>query len=204
MRAAGRTVRHGSFFDTVTIEAADDRDALGAAALEAGINLRPLDGAIAASFDETTTDEALESLLAASGAGSASEAPSAIPSSLSRKGGFMRQPVFHRYRTETEMLRYMRSLADRDLALDRCMIPLGSCTMKLNATAAMLPVTWPEFARIHPYAPHDQAKGYAEMLPRLEELLADCTGDAAVSLPPTARQLGRRHGDVAAHHRCKF
>ena len=129
MRAAGRTVRHGSFFDTVTIEAADDRDALVAAAVAAGINLRPLDGAIAASFDETSTDEMLESLLGALGAGKAEDAPAAIPASLSRKAGFMRQPVFHRYRTETEMLRYMRSLADRDLALDRCMIPLGSCTM---------------------------------------------------------------------------
>ena len=197
MRAAGRTVRHGSFFDTVTIEAADDRDALVAAALEAGINLRPLDGAIAASFDETTTDEALESLLAALGAGSAGEAPSAIPSSLSRKGGFMRQPVFHRYRTETEMLRYMRSLADRDLALDRCMIPLGSCTMKLNATAEMIPVTWPEFAGIHPYAPADQAEGYAEMISRLEAMLADCTGYAAVSLQPNAGSQGEFAGLLA-------
>ena len=205
MRAAGRTVRHGSFFDTVTIEAADDRDVLVAAALEAGINLRPLDGAIAASFDETTTDEVLESLLAALGAGSAGEAPSAIPSSLSRKGGFMRQPVFHRYRTETEMLRYMRSLADRDLALDRCMIPLGSCTMKLNATAEMIPVTWPEFARIHPYAPADQAKGYAEMITRLEEMLADCTGYAAVSLQPNAGSQGEFAGlmAIARYHQSR-
>ena len=198
-------MRHGSFFDTVTIEAADDRDALVAAALEAGINLRPLDGAIAASFDETTTDEVLESLLAALGAGSASEAPSAIPSSLSRKGGFMRQLVFHRYRTETEMLRYMRSLADRDLALDRCMIPLGSCTMKLNATAEMIPVTWPEFARIHPYAPNDQAKGYAEMITRLEKMLADCTGYAAVSLQPNAGSQGEFAGlmAIARYHQSR-
>ncbi|HCL68945.1 MAG TPA: glycine dehydrogenase (aminomethyl-transferring), partial [Gammaproteobacteria bacterium] len=205
MRAEGRTVRHDNFFDTVAIEAADDRDALVAAALEAGINLRPLDGAIAASFDETTTDEVLESLLAALGAGSAREAPSAIPSSLSRKGGFMCQPVFHRYRTETEMLRYMRSLADRDLALDRCMIPLGSCTMKLNATAEMIPVTWPEFARIHPYAPADQAKGYAEMITRLEEMLADCTGYAAVSLQPNAGSQGEFAGlmAIARYHQSR-
>ena len=197
MRGAGRTVRHDRFFDTVVIEAADDRDTLIGAALEAGINLRPLDGAVAASFDETSSDDMLQRLLAALGAGEISDAPSAIPSGLARKDGFMRQPVFHRYRTETEMLRYMRSLADRDLALDRCMIPLGSCTMKLNATAEMIPVTWPEFAGIHPYAPADQAEGYAEMITRLEAMLADCTGYAAVSLQPNAGSQGEFAGLLA-------
>ena len=197
MRGAGRTVRHDRFFDTVVIEAADDRDTLIGAALEAGINLRPLDGAVAASFDETSSDDMLQRLLAALGAGEISDAPSAIPSGLARKDGFMRQPVFHRYRTETEMLRYMRSLADRDLALDRCMIPLGSCTMKLNATAEMIPVTWPEFAGIHPYAPADQAEGYAEMISRLETMLADCTGYAAVSLQPNAGSQGEFAGLLA-------
>ena len=197
MRGAGRTVRHDRFFDTVVIEAADDRDTLIGAALEAGINLRPLDGAVAASFDETSSDDMLQRLLAALGAGEISDAPSAIPSGLARKDGFMRQPVFHRYRTETEMLRYMRSLADRDLALDRCMIPLGSCTMKLNATAEMIPVTWPEFAGIHPYAPADQVEGYAEMISRLEAMLADCTGYAAVSLQPNAGSQGEFAGLLA-------
>ena len=197
MREAGRTVRHDRFFDTVVIEAADDRDTMIGAALEAGINLRPLDGAVAASFDETSNDDMLQRLLAALGAGEISDAPSAIPSGLARKDGFMCQPVFHRYRTETEMLRYMRSLADRDLALDRCMIPLGSCTMKLNATAEMIPVTWPEFAGIHPYAPADQAEGYAEMISRLEAMLADCTGYAAVSLQPNAGSQGEFAGLLA-------
>ena len=197
MRGAGRTVRHDRFFDTVTIEAADDRDALIKAALEAGFNLRAMDGAFAASFDETSSDEMLDRLLTALGAGTVGDAPSAIPAGLSRKDGFMRQPVFHRYRTETEMLRYMRSLADRDLALDRCMIPLGSCTMKLNATAEMIPVTWPEFAQIHPYAPADQAEGYAEMITRLEAMLADCTGYAAVSLQPNAGSQGEFAGLMA-------
>ena len=197
MRGAGRTVRHDRFFDTVVIEAEDDRNAMIGAALEAGINLRPLDGAVAASFDETSSEDMLQRLLAALGAGEISDAPSAIPSGLARKDGFMRQPVFHRYRTETEMLRYMRSLADRDLALDRCMIPLGSCTMKLNATAEMIPVTWPEFAQIHPYAPADQAEGYAEMITRLEAMLADCTGYAAVSLQPNAGSQGEFAGLLA-------
>ena len=205
MRGAGRTVRHDRFFDTVTIEAADDRDALIEAALEAGFNLRAMDGAFAASFDETSSDEMLDQLLTALGAGTVGDAPSTIPAGLARKDGFMRQPVFHRYRTETEMLRYMRSLADRDLALDRCMIPLGSCTMKLNATAEMIPVTWPEFAQIHPYAPSDQAEGYAEMITRLEAMLADCTGYAAVSLQPNAGSQGEFAGlmAIARYHKSR-
>ena len=205
MRGAGRTVRHDRFFDTVTIEAADDRDALIEAALDAGFNLRAMDGAFAASFDETSSDEMLDQLLTALGAGTVGDAPSTIPAGLARKDGFMRQPVFHRYRTETEMLRYMRSLADRDLALDRCMIPLGSCTMKLNATAEMIPVTWPEFAQIHPYAPSDQAEGYAEMITRLEAMLADCTGYAAVSLQPNAGSQGEFAGlmAIARYHKSR-
>ena len=197
MRAAGRSVRHDHFFDTVTIEAPDDRDALVAAALEAGFNLRSLDGAISASFDETGSAEMLERLLDALGATAPGDVGSCLPDALRREGDFMQQPVFHRYRTETEMLRYMRSLADRDLALDRCMIPLGSCTMKLNATAEMIPVTWPEFANIHPYAPADQAEGYAAMIARLEVMLAEATGYAAVSLQPNAGSQGEFAGLLA-------
>ncbi len=199
MRAAGRTVRHDDFFDTVTIEAPDDRDDLVAAARDAGINLRIMDGAIAASFDETGSTGMLDRLLGALGASAApATAPATtIPDALRRADGFMRQPVFHRYRTETEMLRYMRSLADRDLALDRCMIPLGSCTMKLNATAEMIPVTWPEFANIHPYAPADQAAGYAAMIARLEAMLAESTGYAGVSLQPNAGSQGEFAGLLA-------
>ncbi len=117
MTAAGRRVRHQHFFDTVTIEAPDDADDLMAAALAEGINLRRMDNAVAASFDETSTAEMLDRLLLALGAGAAVDSNLSLPAALSRKGEFMQQPVFHRYRTETEMMRYMRALADRDLAL---------------------------------------------------------------------------------------
>lgn len=199
MRRAGHVVRHEAFFDTVAIEAADDQDTLMAAALKAGFNLRPLEGALAASFDETTTSAQLENLLAALNAHmpTSDEAVSSLPQSILRTTSFLRQPVFHKYRSETEMMRYMRSLADRDLALDRCMIPLGSCTMKLNATAEMMPVTWPEFANIHPYAPDDQAAGYLEMIDRLEKLLATATAYAAVSLQPNAGSQGEFAGLLA-------
>ena len=199
MRRAGHVVRHEAFFDTVAIEAADDQDTLMAAALKAGFNLRPLEGALAASFDETTTSAQLKSLLAALNAPmpTSEDVVSSLPQSTLRTTSFLRQPVFHKYRSETEMMRYMRSLADRDLALDRCMIPLGSCTMKLNATAEMMPVTWPEFANIHPYAPDDQAAGYLEMIDRLEKLLATATGYAAVSLQPNAGSQGEFAGLLA-------
>ncbi len=197
MKAAGRTIRHDSFFDTVTLEAADDADSLMTAALDAGINLRRMDGAVAVSFDETSTAQMLERLLGALGAGAGDEVYGDLPSHVVRTDSFMQQPVFHAYRTETEMLRYMRRLADRDLALDRCMIPLGSCTMKLNATAEMIPVTWPGFANIHPYAPADQMKGYGELITRLERLLAECTGYAAVSVQPNAGSQGEFAGLLA-------
>ncbi|MEC9226488.1 MAG: aminomethyl-transferring glycine dehydrogenase, partial [Pseudomonadota bacterium] len=205
MRAAGRRVRHEQFFDTVTIEAPDDRDGLVAAALEAGFNLRSMDGAVSASFDETSSADMLDRLLGALGATPQGDAGSCLPDELRRDGGFMQQPVFHSYRTETEMLRYMRSLADRDLALDRCMIPLGSCTMKLNATAEMIPVTWPKFANIHPYAPADQAEGYAAMISRLEVMLAEATGYAAVSLQPNAGSQGEFAGllAIARYHEAR-
>ena len=198
MRRAGRRVRHDVFFDTVVIEAPEDRDALAAAAVKAGINLRILDRAVAASFDETGDDAMLARCLTAlGGAKPTATVPSILPADLIRRDPFMSHPVFHRYRTETDMLRYMRCLADRDLALDRCMIPLGSCTMKLNATAEMMPITWPEFASIHPYAPQDQAVGYRQMITKLEEMLAQSTGYAAVSLQPNAGSQGEFAGLLA-------
>ena len=199
MRASGRTIRHQAFFDTVVLDAAQDRDQLIAAADKAGFNLRSLDGAVAASFDETTTDDQLDQLITAlGGAASAADADgNVIPTGLTRTSQFLTHDVFHHYRTETEMLRYMRRLADRDLALDRCMIPLGSCTMKLNATAEMIPVTWPEFAAIHPYAPAAQTAGYRKMIARLEDMLCACTGYAAMSVQPNAGAQGEFAGLLA-------
>ena len=198
MQKAGRVVRHQAFFDTVTIEAPDDATALVKAAIDAGFNIRKLDGAIAISFDETSDDDALAVILVALGASvSTDQAASTIPDNLRRTDSFMQHPVFHAYRTETEMLRYMRRLSDRDLALDRCMIPLGSCTMKLNATAEMMPVTWPEFAKIHPYVPANPAIGYKQMIDELEDMLAACTGYAAVSLQPNAGSQGEFAGLLA-------
>ena len=111
-----------------------------------------------------------------------------IPAPLQRSSGYLEHPTFHRYRSETSMMRYLRELADKDLALDRTMIPLGSCTMKLNAAAEMVPITWPEFADVHPFVPQDQAQGYLEMIRELESALATITGYDAVSVQPRRRQ----------------
>lgn len=197
MKAAGRTIRHDSFFDTVVFEAAEDRDNLISAANEAGINLRAMDGAIGVSFDETGDDTLMARLLEALGVTEADANASHIPDAMIRRTDFMHHQVFHKYRTETEMMRYMRSLADRDLALDRCMIPLGSCTMKLNATAEMIPITWSGFCKMHPFAPEEQAAGYTEMTSRLEAMLCAATGYAAVSLQPNAGSQGEFAGLLA-------
>ena len=162
-RDAGRQIRHHQFFDKVVIDAPEDRDELIAKDLEGGFNLRPLNGGVAVTFDETSDDNTLFALIGAI-CGKATlvavdQFETSLPSTLEPRAAFMTRPVFHKYHTETEMMRYMRQLADRDLALDRCMIPLGPCTMKLNATAEMMPISWPEFATIHPYSPAEKSKG---------------------------------------------
>ena len=201
MRAAGRQIRHDHFFDTVVIEAPHDRDDLMAKALQGGFNLRPLEQGVAISFDETSDETTLFALIGAligkATLITAEDAGSALPKKLHRQSPYLTHPTFQKYHTETEMMRYMRKLADRDLALDRCMIPLGSCTMKLNATAEMMPVTWPEFANIHPYAPEDQTAGYRQMISELEHMLAQTTGYAAVSLQPNAGSQGEFAGLLA-------
>jgi glycine dehydrogenase len=210
------------YFDTVTIDVGDRQDAIIERALQRGINLRRLAAngqlppRIGISIDETTTPDIVESVWIAFGAkdasrkgegGSfasiASQTANAIPAALRRTTEFMTHPVFVEHRTETEMLRYLRRLADRDLALDRTMIPLGSCTMKLNATAEMMPLTWPGFSDVHPFAPSNQVQGYAEMIADLEAKLIAISGYDAVSLQPNSGAQGEYAGLLAirAYHR---
>ncbi len=204
LRAAGVAVTHDAFFDTVIAEVPGRGTEVVAAALAAEVNLRLVDGdTVGISCDETTTTGHLTAVLGAFGAGDVDLAaldaatPDALPAELHRDEPFCTHPVFHQHRSETAMLRYLRLLADRDLALDRSMIPLGSCTMKLNATAEMESITWPEFGQIHPFAPLDQAAGYLQLIDELETWLVEITGYAAVSLQPNAGSQGELAGLLA-------
>ena len=202
LRTLGYTLTSESFFDTLTIRT-DKAEALHAAAVANGINLRKIDAQhVGVSLDETTNRDTLAALWNVFADGkpapdfAAVEAgvEQAFPEALARTSDYLTHPVFNRYHSETEMLRYLRSLADKDLALDRTMIPLGSCTMKLNATSEMIPVTWPEFSSIHPFAPNEQTVGYREMIGQLEDMLCAVTGYAAVSLQPNAGSQGEYAG----------
>ncbi|MGZ4582648.1 MAG: aminomethyl-transferring glycine dehydrogenase, partial [Nocardioidaceae bacterium] len=206
----GVEVVHDAFFDTVLVRVPGGAEQVVAAAREAGVNLRLVDGDhVGVSTDETTTRAHLQAVWAAFGAGEPSaddldaRAQSGLPETQRRDSDFLTHPVFHAHRSETAMLRYLRRLSDQDLALDRSMIPLGSCTMKLNATAEMEPITWPEFAAIHPFAPLDQAAGYLALIGQLESWLAEITGYDAVSLQPNAGSQGELAGLLAirAYHR---
>jgi glycine dehydrogenase len=193
---AGYGVAKGDFFDTVTVSREGGAKSLVDSALSAGINIRSVDEhRVSLSFDETTTPDVLVRLAAAFGIVDvdlkrievlASKAGFELSSTLLRSDEFLTHPVFHDHRNETAMLRYLRSLADRDLALDRSMIPLGSCTMKLNATTEMEPITWNEFANLHPFAPADQTRGSRELISQLSKWLIDVTGYDAISLQPNA------------------
>ena len=195
------------FFDTLHVRNVDAA-ALQARAVAAGINLRVIDSeAVGISLDETATREDIVALGALFGASVDVDAldattADALPAALVRRSAFLTHPVFNTHHSEHELLRYLRSLADKDLAMDRTMIPLGSCTMKLNATAEMIPVTWPEFANIHPLAPADQAQGYKELIDGLEAMLVECTGYDAVSLQPNSGAQGEYAGLLAirAYH----
>ena len=203
---------HGTAFDTISLKTDGKTDALIARAQAKGINLRKAwNDYICISLDETTTRGDIERLwqvFADDGASLPSvdaldaSAPSLIPDELRRTSKFLTHPVFNTHHSEHELLRYMRALADKDLAMDRTMIPLGSCTMKLNATAEMIPVTWPEFGNIHPLAPAEQAQGYKELIGGLEDMLVECTGYDAVSLQPNSGAQGEYAGLLAirAYH----
>ena len=195
--ASGYSIRHKVFFDTIMVDTGDKTGAIMADALAAGFNLRKMDGAVGISLDETTTIEDCERLVSIFGGKMPSSADSALPSALLRKSDILTHPVFSRYRSETEMLRYLRRMADKDLALDRSMIPLGSCTMKLNATAEMIPVTWPGFGQLHPFAPENQAEGYRDLIRELEDWLCAATGYDAMSLQPNAGSQGEFAGLMA-------
>jgi glycine dehydrogenase len=196
LRAAGIEVVHEDFFDTLRIKTGNV-DTFISRALKAGLNLRRLDsGAIGISLDETTTDKDLAALCNLFGA-ELQDSADRNSKIENRKSEFLTHPVFNTHHTETEMLRYLRKLEARDLSLTTSMIPLGSCTMKLNATAEMFPISWPEFAKLHPFAPDDQTAGYREMCGQLATWLAEITGFAAVALQPNAGSQGEYAGLLA-------
>jgi glycine dehydrogenase len=212
LRDYGHRTSMGDFFDTIRIAFAGGREEAAAAAERArvaGYNLYLAhDDALQASCDETTTDELLRELVAAicfverPEDVELAEPDAELPSALGRTSAYLTHPVFSEHRSETAMLRYLRRLADFDIALDRSMIPLGSCTMKLNAAAEMEPISWPEFARVHPFAPAAQAGGYLELIESLELRLARLTGYDAVSVQPNAGSQGELAGLLAirAYH----
>ncbi len=213
LRGLGYTLVDEAFFDTVLVDAHGKTEQILSRARAHEINLRLVDAnTLAVSVDETTTKADVEILWKVFGDDKQlsfteieKRAKDSLPESLNRASAYLTHPVFNRHHSETEMLRYLRSLSDKDLALDRTMIPLGSCTMKLNATAEMIPVTWPEFSNMHPFAPEDQSIGYREMIASLEKSLCEITGYDAVSLQPNSGAQGEFAGMLAiqAYHRAR-
>ena len=210
LSSLGFKIRPESFFDTITVEVGPYQGLIMKNAVDNGVNLRKVaHDRIGITVDERTRPATLEAVWRAFGGYDLpyrDEQPECrLPKPLIRQSAYLTHPVFHMNRAESEMTRYMRRLADRDLALDRAMIPLGSCTMKLNATAEMLPITWPEFAEIHPFVPADQALGYAEMIKDLSEKLCQITGYDAISMQPNSGAQGEYAGllTIRAYHRSR-
>lgn len=212
LQSKGFSLANTQFFDTLTVQVGDSQKAIYEAALNAEINLRLVGkGALGISVNETTSLADLEQLLKVFGVsgldlpaldrqiidGKNLTANKAIPADLLRTDAVLSHPVFNSFHSETEMLRYLKRLESKDIALNQAMIPLGSCTMKLNATAEMIPVTWPEFGKMHPFAPIDQAQGYRQLFEELQTMLQICTGYDAVSLQPNAGSQGEYAGLVA-------
>ncbi|WP_407320896.1 aminomethyl-transferring glycine dehydrogenase [Dickeya ananatis] len=208
LTARSLTLRHQHWFDTLTVEVADKAAVLGRA-VSAGINLRAdLDGAVGIALDETTSRDDVLSLFTvllgdAHGLdidtldAAVSQQSASIPSALLRSDDILAHPVFNQYHSETEMMRYLHRLESKDLALNQAMIPLGSCTMKLNAVAEMLPITWPEFAELHPFCPTEQALGYRQLITQLSEWLVQLTGYDAVCMQPNSGAQGEYAGLLA-------
>jgi len=208
LKAAGANVAPGAFFDTITVEVGVGQQGIMAAARHRGINLRKVGrDRVGISLDETTGEDVIGRLLDAFGIPEAAPAVAELgfPDSLLRGMDYLTHPVFQMNRAESEMMRYMRRLSDRDLALDRAMIPLGSCTMKLNAAAEMMPITWPEFGSLHPFAPAGQAAGYHEAIADLSEKLCQITGYDAMSMQPNSGAQGEYAGllTIQAYHRAQ-
>jgi len=206
LKALGAQVVNAHAFDTLEVRTADTTEQVLAAARAAGLNLRRASAAsVGITLDETSSRGCLNALWTLFAHGRPLPSfdafekgiASLVPEALARTSAYLTHPVFNMHHSETEMLRYIRSLSDKDLALDRSMIPLGSCTMKLNATSEMIPITWPEFANLHPFAPADQLAGYAELDEQLREWLCQATGYAGISLQPNAGSQGEYAGLLA-------
>ena len=195
-RSNGLQGKNGNVFDTVSIKTDRVSEFVGRA-LERGINIRVIDGGVSLAFDETCDEEVLRTLLEVFDLPSGALASKRVAEAAGRSTGYLTHPIFNTYHSETAMMRYLRALSDRDLALDRTMIPLGSCTMKLNAAMEMEAVTWPEFASLHPFAPQDQSIGMRRLISELSEWLVKITGYDAVSLQPNAGSQGEFAGLLA-------
>ncbi|MFN7223757.1 MAG: aminomethyl-transferring glycine dehydrogenase [Paracoccaceae bacterium] len=208
LTTAGAKVSPQAYFDTITVEVGVGQTGILAAARQEGLNFRKI-GAdrVGIALDETTDERVLARILRAFGIDGVPPHKSSLgfPDDMVRTTAYLTHPVFHMNRAESEMMRYMRRLSDRDLALDRAMIPLGSCTMKLNAAAEMMPITWPEFSSLHPFAPADQAKGYAEAIADLSDKLCEITGYDAMSMQPNSGAQGEYAGllTIEAYHRSR-
>lgn len=206
LEAAGFKVDPQSFFDTITVDVGPLQAAVMKSALDEGVNLRAVgESRVGIALDEATRPETVEAVWRAFGIERKDNefAPEyRVPEDMHRESSYLQHPIFHMNRAETEMMRYMRRLSDRDLALDRAMIPLGSCTMKLNSAAEMMPVSWREFSMMHPFAPKDQALGYAEMLADLSAKLCDITGYDGMSMQPNSGAQGEYAGllTIAQYH----
>lgn len=208
LKAAGAKVSPKAYFDTITVEVGVGQAGILAAARHEGLNFRKIGSdRVGISLDETTDERVLVRILRAFGIEGVPphRATLGFPEAMVRQSEYLTHPVFHMNRAESEMMRYMRRLSDRDLALDRAMIPLGSCTMKLNAAAEMMPITWPEFGSLHPFAPADQALGYKEAIDDLSDKLCEITGYDAMSMQPNSGAQGEYAGllTIQAYHRAR-
>ncbi len=206
LEAKNYILKSEQFFDTLVIDSGSETDSLLEAASDKGINLRKInEDLIGISLDESVDDEVFKNILSIFSIKSPEKTKAvmtSIPEDLVRTSNYLQHPVFNKYHSETEMLRYIKKLYEKDIALDRAMIPLGSCTMKLNATSEMLPVSWPEFSSIHPFAPESQVLGYKKLIKELEQQLATITGYSEISLQPNAGSQGEYAGllAIAAFH----